>query len=187
MPITAEKIEEAFGYPLLTNAQHEFMTVRVRHHLLTPWYHATKTDETKKQMWDVIHSFRNRVFWHGCLFYFTLEHVQSAIKEGVYIEPVLARHVTEDLPKAYGQEALMILVERVKEELASKYLYDCPSKRMTLEDTTTLLKLLHVAHRSDVWLCEAFGFPWKDKGWGDIPGIVYNQVEFLQTLESEKA
>lgn len=180
MPITAEKIEEAFGYPLLTNAQHEFMTVTVRHHLLTPWYHATKTDETKKEMWDVIHSFRYRVFWHGCLFHFTLEQVQDALLTGVWIEP------REDSPKAYGEEALVVIADRCKEEIISTYRRQASNERMTLEDTDTLLKVVRIADKVDRDMRDAFGWPYVDKGWGAVSSIVYYQLEFLKTLESEK-
>jgi hypothetical protein len=179
MPITTEKIEEAFGYPLLTNAQHEFMTNCLRHDVLKPWYYAIKTDDTKKQLLDAISPFYDKVFRHGCLFHFTLERVQDALLTGVWLEP------REDSSKAYGQEALALLAERCKEELTSKYLYDCPSKRMTLEDATTLLQVVHLAIDIDKGLCEAFGLPYIDKNLGSLPDIVIKQINFLSKLESE--
>jgi len=181
MPITVEQIEQAFGYPLFTNAQYEFMTETVRHQVLRPWYHATKTDDTKKQIWDAIDPFGDKVFYHACLFYFTSEDVQKALEDGVWLEP------RGDAPKAYGEEALAILAERVKEEILGTYRTRVKSKRMTLEDTDTLLKVLRVADKADRDMCDAFGLPYVDRGLGALSIIVYEQIEFLQTLESEKA
>lgn len=176
MPITVEQIEEAFGYPLLTHAQHKFMTQTMRHHLLTPWYHATQSEAVE----DAIDPFGDKAFSHGDLFYFTLERVQSATEEGVYLEP------REDSPRVYGQEALVILAERVKEELGEKRSRKNRVEPMNFEDTDTLLRVLRVADKADRDMCDAFGLPYVDRGLGALSIIVYEQIEFLQTLESEK-
>lgn len=177
MPITVEQIEEAFGYPLLTHAQHKFMTQTMRHHVLTPWYHATQSEAVK----DAIDPFGDKAFSHGDLFYFTLERVQSATEEGVYLEP------REDSPRVYGQEALVILAERVKEELGEKRSRKNRVEPMNFKDVPLLEKVVHLGNNFNLGMCIAFGQPYVDKGLEALPDIVSKQIEFLQTLESEKA
>ena len=172
MPITAAQIEEAFGYPLFTDAQYRFMTETMRHHILTPWFHATKTDDTKQQMRDIVNDFSNRVFWHGGLFYATIEDIQRLLESGVVVNdnhPEQMKH---------GEEALAVLATRCKEQIRKH-----PKRpRMTLKDVPLLDKVVHLANNFNLGMCIAFGLPYVDRGLGALSIIVYEQIEFLQTL-----
>lgn len=180
MPNTVKQIQEAFGYPLLTHAQHVFMTETVHHRLVLPWFHAIKTWDKKKQMWDIVEQISNNIFYHGRLFYWTVERVQEDLKNGVWLQPV------KDSPKIYGEEALAILAERAKEELIKRPSRQPLLKPMKFEDVPQLKKAVIIAENADRGMCDLANLPYVDKGLGMLPDVVRKQIEFLQTLESEK-